>query len=66
MSMVGMKLIPLGVISLWVWVGRLLGPFDSVAHVLHDCDYLYGIYVEVILWKSSAVNRNCKMVVCLS
>ena len=47
--MVGMEFALLGSVLLGIWVVRLFGPLDSVAHTFHDSYHFYGVDVEVVL-----------------
>ena len=64
--MVCMELTPLGVISLGVWIGGLPRPSDYVAHVFHDVNYFYGLYIKVVLQQPGVISRHCQMVIRLS
>ena len=61
-----MELAPLGIVPLGVWIGRLLRPSNSVAHVLHDDDYFHWLYVQVILRHLGVVSQNYQTIIRLS
>ena len=50
-----MELIPLGSVSLGVWIVGLAWPLHSVPQTFHDGHNFNGLDIEVILWDPGTV-----------
>ena len=58
--MAGMKLTPLGDVSLGFWISWLLGPSNGVTHTFHNRDYFHRLNIEVVLWETSVISRSIR------
>ena len=58
MVVISMELAVLRAIPLGIWIVILLGLFDCVAHIFHDCYVLDGLYIEGVFGDPSSVPLN--------